>query len=98
MKEERESPFTGAGKFLFLATVALGCAGIAWVLLGVLPNLSSGSYPLFYLLGPVLIGAALFYFGIAAILRKKGIPVLISERAEVERLKKESDAAKTKAK
>jgi hypothetical protein len=98
MKEERESPFTGAGKVLFLATVALACGGVAWVLLCLFPNLPSGSYPLFYLLGPVLIGATFFFFGISAILRRRGIAVFVSEKEEVERAKKERDVAKAATK
>jgi hypothetical protein len=95
MKEERESPFTGAGKILFLATVIPACGGIAYVLLCIFPNLPPGSYPIFYLFGPVFIGAALFFFGVAAFLRKRGIAVLVSEKEEVEQMKKDRNAIKT---
>jgi hypothetical protein len=71
MEEERQSPFTTAGKVLFLATVLLTCAGCYLVFTRVFLNLPSGRYPFFYLFGPVLFAAALFFFGIAALLRRR---------------------------
>ena len=98
MNEERKSPFTGAGKLLFLASVILACCGVAWVLFDIFPNLPPGSYPLFYLFGPTLIFAALFFLGVAAFLRKRGIAVFVSEKEEVEQMKIERDARKTRNK
>lgn len=98
MSEERQSPFTGPGKVLFLATVGLGCAGFYWVFVHLFPNLPSGSYPIFYLVGPVAIVAALFFFGIAAVLRKKGIAVFVSEKKDVERVKPLSEATTSQTK
>jgi len=60
MNKDRPSPFTGAGKILFIFTLALGCGGSYWEGVELLPSLPAGSYPLFYLFGPVVIAAFLY--------------------------------------
>lgn len=83
MSEERKSPFTGAGKVLFLGALGIFCGGFYWVFIHLVPTLPSRSYPLYYLLGPVVIAAVLFFFIGATILRRKGIAVLTSEKEEI---------------
>ena len=93
MKEDDPNPFTAAGKVLFLFTLLIVCGGIAWVFLGLLPRMPSGSYPVFYLFGPILVAAALFFFGVAAFLRRRGIAVFVSEKDQIQQLKKERGAS-----
>ena len=96
MSEERQSPFTTAGKFLFISIVAIACGGFYWVFTNIFENLPSGSYSIFYLFGPVGIAALLLFFGVAAVLRRNGIAVFVSERAEVEQARDERRKKSTK--
>jgi drug/metabolite transporter (DMT)-like permease len=88
MSENQQNPFTGVGKILFLTSLGLGCGGAYWVFVYELPKMPAGSYPIFYILGPIIIGAVLFFLGTTHLLRKKGIAVFVSERGDLERSKK----------
>jgi hypothetical protein len=61
-------------------------------------RLPAGSYPVFVLLAPIAIGAALFFFGVSWFLRKRGIATFTSEKEELRqiRLQRENRAPEFK--
>src|ERR1039458_706452 len=67
--------FTFAGRLLFLVTLLLGVGLFAWVVLYGGERVPTGSYPVAFVLIPVVIGAALFFVVVELVLRLFGIPV-----------------------
>ncbi len=67
--------FSFAGRFLLIATLSVAGGGFYWFVMFVNDNLPSGSYPVAFLLIPVVIGAATFFVLGSLILRIVGIRV-----------------------
>jgi hypothetical protein len=71
---------TVPGRLLLIATVA-GAAGVfAWYFLAVVDDLPPGSVPVLFFLAPVAIGAVVFFFVTAFVLRRGGVPIYRQDR------------------
>ena len=67
--------FTFAGRLLFLATLLLSGGLFAWIVLYGKDRVPTGTYPLAFILIPVVIGAAIFFILAELLLRLLGIRV-----------------------
>jgi hypothetical protein len=67
--------FTFAGRLLFLVTLVVGGGLFAWVVLYGKDRVPTGSYPVAFILIPVVIGAAIFFLIAQMVLRLFGIRV-----------------------
>jgi len=67
--------FTFAGRLLLVLTLIIAAGVFYWYVMFVNDNLPSGSYPVAFLLIPVVIGAAIFFIVVSLILRLAGIRV-----------------------
>ena len=83
MKEAQPHPLTGPGKALFVITLVIFGVLLYLAFFGVFQRLPMGRYPLLYLLAPILLLTAVFFFGVGWILRKRGIATFTSEIEEV---------------
>jgi hypothetical protein len=93
MIEERPHPLTPAGKIMFVFALLLFGTALYLAFTDVFSRLRPGSYAVFFLLAPLVIGVALLFFGAAWALRRRGIAIFTSEveqvRASYESAKKE---------
>jgi hypothetical protein len=67
--------FTFVGRLLLIATLLVAGGVFYWFVMFVNDNLPSGHYPVAFLLIPVVIGAAVFFFVVSLILQLMGIRV-----------------------
>ncbi len=82
MQEETPHPLTGIGKILFLVTILLFGFGMFVLFTDVFVYFPTGSYPLFVLLGPLVLACLALFYGGGAILKSKGYPIFTADLAE----------------
>ncbi len=71
--------------------MSLACGGMVLVVTCLIPHLSITNLPLNLIFGPVFIVPPLLFFGVAAVLRRRGIAVFVSEIEEVKQAKMDRD-------
>jgi len=79
MSDQPPHPLTDVGKLLFVFTLLSAGLRTYLAFADVFSDFPSGSYSVFYLLGPIAIGSALFFFGVTSVLRWRGIAVFTSD-------------------
>jgi hypothetical protein len=67
--------FTFVGRLLIIATLLVAGGVFYWFVMFVKDNLPSGHYPVAFLLIPVVIGAAAFFFLVSSVFQLVGIRV-----------------------
>lgn len=72
--------FTFAGRLLFLVTFLVSGGLFAWIVLYAKDRMPSGSYPVAFVLIPVLIGATVFFVVAELLLRLCGVRVWAETR------------------
>ena len=91
MQQEAPHPLTGTGKILFLVTILLFGFGMFVLFTDVFIDLPSGSYPLFVLLGPLVLACLALFYGGGAILKRKGYPIFTADLAKEDEIEEKEE-------
>lgn len=73
--DDHPLPYTLAGRVLLLICILLGCVGPCYSIYVLYESGWSGSYPIYMLVAPYIVGAVLTFFAGGALLRFCGIAV-----------------------